>query len=415
METGRTDNGGRGTFMKKWFSVAAVLVFSMSIVFAGGARAENLVRIGCSISLTGTLANEGRLARDGYEFYKTLINKKGGLSIGGKKYKVDIKYYDDESNVQTSTKLIEKLITEDKIDFILGPYGSGPSFATSAIAEKYKKVMMLPMAASTSIFERGFKYIFGTLATTDMYFLDVVPMAAKLNPKPKTVAVLWKNDLANKSLADPLPRLCKESGLQLIYNEKLTAAASDFSSELTVVKSKNPDIFFLLTQLDQFVIAVKQMKDIKFRPKMLVNGIAPPQPGFVAALKKDGEYAVAPAYWDKTSKYKDGLFGDSRKYVADFKKAFGYDPGYHNAGASAGVQVLGIALEKAGSLDTEKVRSALVAMNVDTFWGNIQFDGTGKIKENKMFVGQVQNGVFTPVYPAVKGGAKIVYPTPAWQ
>lgn len=203
-------------------------------------------------------------------------------------------------------------------------------------------------------------------------------------------------------------------GRETIMRKVFTAAASDFSSELTVVKSKNPDIFFLLTQLDQFVIAVKQMKDIKFRPKMLVNGIAPP-PGFVAALKKDGEYAVAPAYWDKTSKFKDGLFGDSRKYVAEFKKVFGYDPGYHNAGASAGVQVLGIALEKAGSLDVEKVRSALVAMNVNTFWGNIQFDGTGKIKENKMFVGQVQQGVFTPVYPAGAGVGEIVYPSPAWQ
>lgn len=405
--------GGGNNEMKK--TACVLLALAAVVLSAGAALAEDVVRFGCSISLTGKLAHEGKLTRDGYEFYKALINKKGGLSIGGKKYKVDVKYYDDESNVQTATKLIEKLITEDKIDLLLGPYGSGPSFATSAIAEKYRKVMMLPMAASPEIFERGFKYIFGVLATTDVYLRDIFILASKQNPKPQTVAVLWKNDLANKGLGDPIPRLCNELGFNLVYNEKFAASATDFSSELSVVKSKNPDIFVFLSQLDQFILAVKQIKDSKINAKLIMNGIAVPQPGLTKALGKDADYLVGPTHWYRTFTYKDDLFGDSGNYVKEFKKMFGYDPEYHNVGSSAGIQVLGIALEKAGVFDVEKVRNTLSTMNAKTFWGNIAFDAKGKIKGRSMPVGQIQKEVFTLVYPADLAQAKFVYPKPAWQ
>lgn len=399
--------------MKKTACFLAVL---MAVVLSAGAvLAEDVVRFGCSISLTGKLAHEGKLTRDGYEFYKALINKKGGLSIGGKKYKVDIKYYDDESNVQTATKLVEKLITEDKIDLLLGPYGSGPSFATSAIAEKYKRVMMLPMAASPEVFERGFKYIFGMLATTDVYLKDILVLAAKQNPAPKTVAILWKNDLANKGLADPIPRISKELGFTVVYNEKFAAGATDFSSELSVVKSKNPDIFLFLSQLDQFILAVKQMKDNRINAKLIMNGIAVPQPGLTKTLGKDAEYLVGPTHWYRTFAYKDNLFGNSANYAKEFKKMFGYDPEYHNVGSSAGIQALGIALEKAGATDIEKIRNTLSTMNVKTFWGNVSFDGKGKIKGRSMPVGQILKGSFVIVSPDDLAQDKFVYPKPAWQ
>lgn len=399
--------------MKKTACVLSALL--MVVLWAGAALAEDVVRFGCAISLTGKLAHEGKLTRDGYEFYKALINKKGGLTIGGKKYMVDIKYYDDESNVQTATKLVEKLITEDKIGLLLGPYGSGPSFATSAISEKYRKVMMLPMAASPEVFERGFKYAFGMLATTDIYLRDIFILASKQNPKPKTVAILWKNDLANKGLAEPLPRICKELGMNVVYDEKFAAGATDFSSELSVVKSKNPDIFVFLSQLDQFILAVKQMKDNKINAKLIMNGIAVPQPGLINTLGKDADFLVGPTHWYRTFTYKDDLFGNSANYSEEFKKMFGYVPEYHNVGSSAGIQTLGIALEKAGTTDVEKVRNALSTMNVRTFWGNVSFDAKGKIKGRTMPVGQILKGNFVIVYPADLAQAKFVYPKPAWK
>lgn len=391
-------------------SFLSVTIFSIGI----GIAQDGVARIGCSISLTGKLSNEGRLTKDGYEFYKALINKKGGLNVGGKRYRVDIKYYDDESNVQTSTKLIEKLITDDKVDSLVGPYGSGPSFATSAIAEKYKKVMMLPLAASPSVFLRGFKYIFGILSMTDVYFTDILEEAMRQNPKPKTVAQLWKNDLANQSLAVAIPGICKKLGLELIYDEKFSPDASDFSAEFSVIKAKNPDIFLFQSQIAQFIIAVKQMKDMKLNAKMIANGIAPPQPDFVKSLGKDAEHMVAPVDWARFSKYRDDLFGDSKNYSDGFKQMFGYEPEYHNAAASSGLQILGLGIEKAGSLDSEKVREGLALLNAKTFWGTVKFDETGRIAGRTMMVGQVQNGRFVLTYPVEAAETKLVYPKPGW-
>lgn len=397
--------------MKKLFPILIVIFL---LIIWGKAFGQDVVRFGCAVSLTGKLNHEGQLTKDGYEFYKALINKKGGLNIGGKKYKIDIKYYDDESNVQTGTKLIEKLITEDKIDFLIGPYGSGPSFATSAITEKYKKVMMLTMASSLEIFSRGFKYMFSVLATTDMYYKDILSFVAQQSPKPKVVAVLWKNDLANKSMSDPIPQYCKDNGLDLVYNEKFAAGASDFSAELTVIKAKNPDIFLFLSQLEQFVMAVKQSKDMRFNAKMISSGIAVPQPDLIKTLGKDAEYLVGPVQWYRTFKYKDDLFGDSPNYVKEFKQIYGYEPEYHNVGSSAGVQILGIAIEKAGTLDVEKVRNTLATTNLNTFWGPIQYDERGLLKGRQMPVGQIINGKFTAIYPPELAETKFVWPKPTW-
>jgi len=390
------------------------LVFLATLSFVDSYSQENVITIGCAISLSGPLVKEGKLTKDGYDLWVKLVNDRGGLNVGGKKYKVAIKYYDDESNVQTSTKLIEKLITEDKLGLLLGPYGSGPSFAASAISEKYKKVMVIPMAASPDIYERGFKYIFGVLATTDEYMVDIIRLAGKQNPKPKAVAMLWKNDLANKSLAKPIPDLCKEIGAELVYNEKFAPDATDFASELAVIKGKNPDILIFFSQLPQFIMAMKQIKEMKIDAKMITNGIAVPQPDFVKSLGKDAEYVVGPSNWEPSSKYGDDLFKDSLDYVKKFQEMHGYVPDYHAAGGTAGVLILGKAIEKAGSTDPEKVREALANFNETTFWGPIKFDNTGKITGRGMVVGQIQGGKFVPVYPEPLAEGKLIWPAPPW-
>jgi branched-chain amino acid transport system substrate-binding protein len=376
---------------------------------------ENVITIGCSISLSGKLVKEGKLTKDGYDLWVKLVNERGGLNVGGKRYNVKIKYYDDESNVQTSTKLVEKLITEDKLGLLLGPYGSGPSFATSAISEKYRKVMVIPMAASSDVYERGFKYMFGVLATTDEYMVDIIRLAGKQDPKPKAVAMLWKNDLANKSLAEPIPALCKEIGAELVYNEKFSPEATDFASELAGIKAKKPDILIFFSQLPQFIMAMKQIKEMKIDAKMVTNGIAVPQPDFVKSLGKDAEYAVGPSHWEPNSRYGDDLFKDSPDYVKKFQEMHGYIPDYHASGGTAGVQILGKAIEKAGSTDPEKVREALANFNETTFWGPIKFDKTGKITGRSMVVGQIQGGEFVPVYPEAVAAGKLIWPAPAWE
>lgn len=127
-------------------SLAFALVFS--ILSPPSGAQEDVIRFGASLSLTGNLAGEGKLVRDGYDFWVRHVNERGGIKVAGKSYKVEIKYYDDESNAKSAALLTEKLITEDGVKFILGPYGSGATFAASAVTEKYGIPMVAANAAS---------------------------------------------------------------------------------------------------------------------------------------------------------------------------------------------------------------------------------------------------------------------------
>ena len=115
-----------------------------AVSFSAPVHSQDVITFGSALSLTGKVSTEGRLVREGYDFYVRHINERGGIKVAGKTYKVAIKYYDDQSDPNTSAKLYEKLITEDGVQLLLGPYSSGITFAASAVAEKYQ----VPMVAA---------------------------------------------------------------------------------------------------------------------------------------------------------------------------------------------------------------------------------------------------------------------------
>jgi len=178
------------------------LLFTFLFCISSQAWAQDVIRFGASLSLTGKMSTEGRRVRDGYDYYVKHINEKGGMPIKGKNYKVEIVYYDDESDPNTATRLTEKLIVEDKVDFLLGPYSSTCTMPASTVAEKYKMPMVAAHAASTPIFERGYKYLFVTLSSLDQYFGNILKMAAELTPRPETVALINENALAPQVSVD---------------------------------------------------------------------------------------------------------------------------------------------------------------------------------------------------------------------
>ena len=180
--------------MKKFFSIfVALLLFS--VWGAGWAvGAERVLKLGASVGITGRLAKEGGYVKDGYTLWMEEVNKRGGIKVGDDRYKVEIIFYDDKSDPQTGAKLTEKLITEDKVKFILGPYGSGITLATSAIGEKYKVLTVACQANALNIYERGFKYIISILPPATYYLRPVVDLSLKLKPQAKSAAVIWADD-----------------------------------------------------------------------------------------------------------------------------------------------------------------------------------------------------------------------------
>jgi len=248
--------------------------------------AEDVIRFGASLSLTGKMATEGRLVKDGYDFYVKHINARGGIKIKGKPYKVEVVYYDDESDPKTAVRLVEKLIVEDGIKFLLGPYSSSCTFPASSVNEKYKIPMVEANGAATTIFTRGYKYIFATLNTIDQYFGSIVNMAAKLDPRPETIALINENTLAPQLANDAAAEEAKKLGLKVVYKEKYPSGTKDLSSMLAVVRDNRPDIVLGAGYTGDMILLVKQAKEMGLKPKMFGLLLGPTLPGFVDSLKQ---------------------------------------------------------------------------------------------------------------------------------
>ncbi len=389
--------------------MAGLIFFLIATFFAFG---EEVLRIGAAVSFSGKYAKEGELLKRGYELWKETVNSRGGIKVGNKRYKVEIIYYDDQSDPKTTAKLVEKLITQDKVKFLLGPYGSAQVFAAAGVVEKYNALMVQGGGASSKIYSQGYKRIFGVFNTAPDYGRNLIDLAVKLDPKIRTVAILYEKDIFSEDAARGALNRAREKGLKVVLFEGYPKGAQDLSSLMLKVRLKRPDVVIGAGHFKDSVLVVKQLKQFKINPKFVGLTVGPPLPAFVKALGKDAEYIFGPVQWSKAFRYKDPLFGSTQGYVKAYRKKYGEDPEYHSAGGTAAAMALQLAIERAQSLDPERVREELLKMEVETFYGVIGFDETGKINTKPMAVIQIQKGRPVTVYPFEE--AKPVYPKPPW-
>jgi branched-chain amino acid transport system substrate-binding protein len=402
--------------LKRRFSAAASLacfVGAAALGLAAPTQAQDVITFGTALSLTGGTATEGRLVKEGYDFYVKNINEKGGIKVGDKTYKVAIKYYDDQSNANTSVQLYEKLINEDGIKLLLGPYSSGITLATSAVAEKYQLPMVIAHAASPAVFDRGFKYIFATLTGIEQYTSNMIKMAAAATPRAQRVALISENALAPKSFGEGAARQAKEAGLEVVYNEIYPTGTKDFSAILAAMKSKNPDLLLFAGYTGDATVVARQIPEMGVNLKMFGVLLGPTLPGFKEALGPKAEGILEPIQWSSNLTYKDEIFGwTAPQYAELFAKEMGHVPDYHPPQSTAALEVYQRALEKAGTLDPKKVRDALAQTDMMTAYGPIRFNEKGQNIAKGMLVVQVQGGKTPVVYPVEGAQAKFIYPLP---
>lgn len=382
---------------------------------AVAAGAKQLV-FGAPLGITGPNAVEGKLTKNGYDLWVSEINKLGGVNVGGTKYSVSIKYYDDASKPDQSAQLTERLITQDNIKLIFGPYGSPASFQDSSICEKYQAVMVEGNGAAENIFNRGYKYSFATLSPAKDYAAVMLDMAVNLDPKPTSVAILSANDDFSVEVADGAKAFSDAHGLKVATYQKYPANSSDLSSVVTLAKGANADIMLNSGHLPESLAIMKAAKELDYSPKLFCFTVGPTTPDFLKALKADAENVVASTQWTATEKYQGtDIFGTPQKYAEAYKAAYGDDPDYHAAdGTSVGV-AFQAALEKAGATDPSRVRDALAGLDIMTFYGRIKFDSRGINTAKPMAVQQIQGGKLVTVWPADVAEAKPRYPTPEWK
>ena len=383
---------------------------------APATSAQGELMFGAPLGTTGANAVEGGLTKNGYDTWVKYVNLAGGVKAGGKQYKVSIKYYDDASKPDQSAQFAERLITQDGVKLLFGPFGSPATFSASSVAEKYKVVMVEGNGAASNIFGRGYKYIFGTNTPASQYGAVMLDMAVHLTPKPSTVVILSANDSFSVEVGTSAVAFAKAQGLTVTRYDKYPANATDLSAVVTQAKQTGADILLNSGHLPESLAIMKSAKELDFSPKLFCFTVGPTTPDFLKTLGADAEGVVASTQWTEVEKWQGtDIFGTPQKFNELYQRDFNNQiPDYHVAnGASVGV-AMQAAIEKANSLEPDAVRDALSKLDLMTFYGPIKFDERGANTVHPMAVQQIQKGKLPTIWPAAVANAMAVYPTPAW-
>jgi branched-chain amino acid transport system substrate-binding protein len=400
-------------------SVLGVFVLGVACTPVGGSQSPKQgseIKIGIPLAATGSSVQEGGLTKQGYGLWQDWANRSGGIEVQGVRHRVRLLYQDDASDPQVSARLAQQMITQDKVQFMLGPYGTTNTAAAAAVADKYRVPMVASNAAARQIFTQGFRYLFGVVASADQYPHALIDMVLTENPRPATVAVLAADDLFSQAGAKATVDYAVSKGLKIVFFQTYPTGLTNFDPLIQQVKTRNPDMLFNLGHFLESVAVHKAAVDLQLNTKLFAYAIGPGEPQFVQALGKAADYVVTVSTWTAQAKYKASYYLSSAQYVAAYRKKFntGQEPDFLVADATAAGVALQSAIEHAQSLNAQKVRNALASLDIDTFFGRIRFDAQGENSYRSTLVVQIQNGQRLTVWPEELANAVPEYPTPTW-
>jgi branched-chain amino acid transport system substrate-binding protein len=376
----------------------------------GGGGESGPIKIGAALSLTGSLAKEGRLTKLGYQFCQEKVNQSGGVAVGDAKRKLAITFEDDKSQPDSAAQLVDQF--NDKGDkLILGPYGSPSTEAASAVVERNGQVMVDSSGADNAIFTKGYKNTYAVLSPATSYLAVIVKaLAENAKPKPKTVAIISADDGFSKTAGKGGAAEARKQGMQVVAQEEVAQHVTNVSSALTKIRPKKPDVILVSAHVEEGIAAVKQSKELGLDPKGFGETVAPPTPDFVKALGKNAEGVIGSTQWTADSTGQDKVFGSAKDYAEQYEKRFGEAAEYHSAEAAAACLALVLGVEKAGSTDPMKVRDAIAGLDEDSFFGPIKFDDSGKNADKPMSAIQIKGGKPVTVYPNEQAQTKLKWP-----
>lgn len=407
--------------MRKPFFTLVLFIASMSLLYVGGADgAADKITVGSSLSISGTFSGNCTYMANAMNLWLDKVNGEGGIYVKqhGKKLPVEWKYYDDRSDATTSQKLYERLITEDKVDFLLGPYSSTITKAVSTIAEKYKIPMIAPCAASPSVYNRGLDYLFHSGTMANVYLKASFKFFETLDPKVKTFAVTasktaWALD-SKKACIEEIKKREESLGWKVVVEEEYALEAVDLSAVIESMMKANPDVAIMCTYVPDAVLLTNQAADRGFKPMIFY-----PMGGSFTKEYRDGVgdlaegvFAVADMAWNHEGK-------DTDWFLEKYESTFGHRPNPTYAGFTyMSMQIYKQAIEKAGTLDRKVIHEMLKNEKFKTirsnefYFGNMTMDGetyTNIYPEALGAVAQYQNGVPLFVYPVSE--TKLSYPS----
>ena len=367
------------------------------------------IRLGAALSETGKYSVEGKDSRQGYDTWLRWVNTEyGGIRVGDARYRAEIVYYDDESDADTAGNLTQRLIDDDRVDFLLGPYSSGLTTGTSAIAEANNVLMVEGNGTSDTMFERGFQNLFLVATIASDYTLSGIEALAARGAR--TAVIAHEDTSFATAVADGAARHLEVNGIEVLAVETYPKDIQDVSAIMTKFRDLDPDLFVGGGHYNDAVLFVNSAKELDFDPDGMLITVGPSNPKLVEELGADVDGVLGPTQWEPSMAYRGPYFGSASDYAGYYESLWGEPPVYQAASATAAALALHLAIEAAGSTDTDAVRTALRELSADTFYGPISFDDRGVNVSKPMGMIQVLDGDIVVVAPDTAAVAQLQYP-----
>ena len=388
---------------------AMIAALAVAVLLAGPALADhrpgNVVVIGGTFSQTAGYVERSRRVLNGYKLYVEELNARGGL-LG---HKVELKIYDDKGDKRTAAELYVKLITEDKVDLVLGPYGSTLTDVMANVTERYKRSFVAQSASKPAIYERGRKYIFsGPAPYAPDRAKSVLHLAKKIGIK--RIVIITRATATNLQVLVGAQKWARRLGLEVVLAERYRREDRDFRALLRKIEASGAEAIISIATLPESVAQLRQLRELNINVKMFAALRDAETPEFVEKLGGTAEYVVGYASWLPNP----GLgYPGMKAFIENYEKRYGEKPTFHGSEGYAAMQITEAAVKEAGSFDPEKVRDALATISVQTIRGTYKANEQGMSPIDAVAF-QIRNGKPVPVWPAHQAEAKAL-PMPKWE
>lgn len=385
--------------MTSWvrFTIVATVLLGL---LSCSQQASDVVRIGAPLALTGSLADEGKKQALAYEMWLKRVNAAGGIDVGGRRMQVSLVTYDYQSDAKRAQQLAEKLITDDGVHALMAPFGSGHTKIVAGVAERYGIPVIASVASSESVYDQGFKGLFGTLAPNAGLVEAMLNLFTKEQPGVKKVAILGRDDVFPREMAEQLRLKAPGAGLEVVYSEYYASGTLDHSAALSKMKTLSPDWVYVTGYTQDLILVRKQMQDLRITAPIVTMITGPAYQEFIDGLGPLANGVTTTSWWHHATTYaSDDVWGSTQAFYEDFKATAHEDPDYVHASSAAALVALQKAIESAGSLEPERIRAALSTLDIETFYGPIHFGTNGMNAARALPILQVQDQAVKVLFP----------------
>jgi len=396
-------------------AVSTVLIFTSACGLQGDDSSDNEssddpIVIGMSLPLSGPVADRAKPGMEGYQYWVDELNANGGL-LGRE---VELKVLDDGFDQQTAISDYTRLITQDKVDLLLGTFSSDLNVAVAPIAERFKMAYVQPSGGADEIFERGFEYLFfAQPATTQKLPNRFVALLESLpeDERPETLALVQLDDPNTAQAAELFEEQLADLGIETVYDETYAPDTSNFDTIANAIEQADPDLVINGAIATDGIALVRSFQKVGFSPEMLYQLNAPTDPSYAEAVGPENTEGIFTYLaWSPEAPY-----ATNPEFVAGYTEQFGTAPSEDAANSYTAGQVLAAAVEAVGELDQEAIAEWLHENTVETIVGPLTWDETGR-PQGDMLLGQFQDGAIEIVGPESAATSEdVLLVKPDWQ